>query len=295
MKRIGKKDFSFIAVATCLSLFSVWYACSGGTSPRTRSVRELATVVNLSELTPTESLRFERISNTEVSPCGDDITLAESLFNPRHCPLAPLAGKFVVEQLKEDYAEEEISAAYLKRYAKVKGSDIPVDGSPRIGAENPIATFVVFTDFQCPYCKKAEQKLDAILRQYPQETALIFKNFPIASLHPQADIAARAAFAAGQQEKFWEMHDVLFSASGSELSRERIDEMAAGLGLDLEKFQEDFESTAATEAIDSDRKLGEQLGVKGTPTLFINGRLITSGYRGVEERLKEEMLRAGVK
>ncbi len=295
MKLFGKKDISFIAVATSLSLFSVWYACSGGTGMRTHTLRELATVINISELTPTESLRFENISNTQVSPCGDDVTLAESLFNPRHCPLAPLAGKFVVGQLKEDYNEEEISAAYLKRYAKVKGSDIPVDGSPRIGAETPIATFVVFTDFQCPYCKKAAEKLDALHRQYPKETALIFKNFPITSLHPQSEMAARAAFAAGRQEKFWEMHDVLFSASGSEITRERIGEMAEGLGLDLEKFNEDFESTAATAAIDADKKLGEQLGVKGTPTLFINGRLITAGYRGVEERLKEEMLRAGVK
>jgi protein-disulfide isomerase len=259
-----------------------------------RTAREIGTILDLRELTPTESLRLEAVTNTEVSPCGDDVTLAESFFNTKHCPLALLAGRFIVEQVKEDYNEEEISQAYLKRYAKLKGNEISEEGSPRAGAEHPLVTFVVFTDFQCPFCSKAAEKLDEVLRRYPQEVAVVFKNFPLVELHPESELAARAAFAAKRQDKFWQMHDTIFSAFGSPLDRERIVQMAAGLGLDVEKFEEDISSPAATAAIETDIKLGKQLGVRATPTIFINGRLIESGFTAIDERLDEERMRAGL-
>ncbi len=81
--------------------------------------------------------------------------------------------------------------------------------------------------------------------------------------------------------------------SGTELTREKIDTIAEGLGLDMDKFEEDISSTAATAAIESDNKLGKALGVTGTPALFINGRRIENGIRGIEPRLYEELLRAG--
>jgi protein-disulfide isomerase len=293
MKRFKNKDLSFIALAGAAAVLCICYACATTTDPRFIGIRTLASKIDLSELTPTESKRLERVLNTQTSPCGDDVTLAESLFNPRHCPLAPFAGNFVVDQIKQDYNEQEIAAAYLARYAKLKGLQIPVDGSPEKGAKNPVVTFVVFTDFQCPFCAKAAEKLDEIVRSRPDEVAIIFKNFPLTTLHPEAELAARAAFAAGVQDKFWEMHDVLFSASRTELTRERIDTFAEGLGLDMEKFEEDISSTAATAAIENDKKLGESLGVKVTPTIFINGRLIGNGYKGIDSRLYEELLRAG--
>jgi protein-disulfide isomerase len=242
------------------------------------------------------------VVNAEVSPCGDDLSLARALFDPASCPLAPLAGEFVVEMLKQDYNAGEISAAYVGRYAAVKGLEIPVDGSPRTGAEKPAITLVVFTDFQCPFCSKAADALRDLQRSYPEHVAVVFKNFPIAS-HPKAELAARAGFAASRQDKFWEMHDTLFSTQGTELTRERIDTMAIGLGLDLDQFSEDLASTAATAAIEADRRLGEKLGVDSTPGVFVNGRPVTriedgeprmSGATGLEERVKEEFLRQAV-
>ena len=292
MKRLKNKDSMFIALASALSLFFICFACATRTDPRYIDIRTMSSKIDISELTPIESKRLERVLNSQTSPCGDDVTLAESLFNSAHCPLAPLAGKFVLEQIKQDYNEAEISDAYLMRYAKLKGRDIPLDGSPVKGAQSPIVTFVVFTDFQCPFCARTAEKLDAVVRTRPDEIALIHKNFPLTSIHPQSDLAARAAYAAGRQDKFWEMHDVLFSASGTELTRERIDGMAEGLGLDLDRFKEDITSTAATAAIDGDKALGKKLGVTATPTIFINGRKIHNGYKGIDERLNEELLRA---
>jgi protein-disulfide isomerase len=295
MKRYRQKDVLFISASLVLCLLSIWYACSGQTKPRVISARELSRYLDTSELTPTEAKRLEVVVNREVSPCGDDVTLAEALFNSKHCPLAPMAGRFIVDQVKEDYNEDEISKAYLARYADLKGVELPVDGSPRTGPANASITFVVFTDFRCPFCKRAAKKLDEILRAYPDEVAIVFKNLPLTSLHPQAELAARAALAAGRQDKFWEMHDTLFSANGAELPRELIDTMAEGIGLDMDQFEEDINSAAVTAALESDKKLADKLGIKSTPTVYLNGRFVGSGIHDIEERFKEELLKASLK
>ncbi len=289
--KLLKKDTLFVVIALAFSMLSIWYACASQSKPRIITARELSPYLDVSELTPTEAKRLEVVVNREASPCGDDVTLAEALFNPEHCPLAPLAGSFVVDQVKEDYNEEEISKAYLMRYAELKGLDLPIEGSPVKGAEKPTLTFVVFTDFRCPFCKQAAKRLDEIERAYPDKVALVHKNLPLTSLHPQAELAARAAFAAGRQGKFWEMHDTLFTANGTDLPQELINTMAEGLGLDMEKFEEDISSAAATAAIETDRKLAEELGIKSTPTIFLNGRAVGSGINGIDERFKEELLR----
>jgi len=270
-----------------------WLACSAGKGRPHVSLRDLAHRLDITELTTREAKLVERLINTEISPCGDDLTLAESLLAPERCPLAPVAGRFVLGMAMEDYDEQEISAAYLNRYAAIRGGDIPLDGSPRTGAENPVATIVVFTDFTCPYCGRAAGKLDTLARSYPEHVAVVFKHFPLGT-SPASELTARAAFAAHQQERFWDMHDVLFSAQGSPVDRDRIEVMAIGLGLDRKQFGEDLASPAATAAIEADRRLGESLGVDGTPTFFINGRRLEAGSRDLDERLDEEFLRQAV-
>jgi len=244
----------------------------------------------LSELTPLENKRLEQVVNNEVSPCGDDVTLAQALLNPEHCPLAPLAGRFIVEKIINDFNEEEIGKAYVSRYAAIKGLDLPQEGSPRTGAENPIITLVVFTDFQCPFCSMAAKRIHDLLRYYPNKIAVVHKNFPLRT-HPEAELAARAAFAAFQQGKFWAMHDTLFTATRSQIDRTRVEVMAEGLGLDMEQFSDDLASPAATAALAADKKLGEQLGVTGTPAIYVNGRRLDEGLRELDIRIEEEFLR----
>ncbi len=268
----------------------VWLACSAGTGRPHIALRDMAGRLDSSELTTREAKLVEHVINTEVSPCGEDVTLAESLLAPSLCPLAPLAGRFVVGMAMEDHNFEEISAAYLNRYAAIRGLGIPLDGSPRKGADPAAVTIVVFTDFACPYCARAAKDVEVMVRSYPEHVAVAFRHFPLTS-HVSAELMSRAAFAAMQQDKFWEMHDVLFSAQGSPVDRERIETMAVGIGLDLDRFDEDLASPAATAAIEADRRLGESLGVDGTPTFFINGRKLDNGARDLDERLDEEFLR----
>jgi protein-disulfide isomerase len=147
---------------------------------------------------------------------------------------------------------------------------IPIGGAPVLGPQNAPITLVEFSDFQCPYCAAAAPELDALLKAYPSQTKLIFKQFPL-EMHSQAALAAAAAVAAQRQGKFWEMHNAMFEARDN-LSRDNLISLAQKTGLDIKRFQEDLDSTEVQEAVTRDIQDGDRAGVAGTPTLFINGQ-----------------------
>jgi protein-disulfide isomerase len=292
--KITEKHVSFIGAGLIAAAAVVYATCGASGGADRITYRDLVGRLDASELTPTETKALDILLNQEVSPCGDDVSLGASLFNPERCPLAPLAADFVVSMLKEDFNVDEISTAYVSRYASVKGLEIPVDGSPRVGAEKPLITVVVFSDFECPHCAKAAQELARLVLEYPDHLAVVYKNYPLA-IHHTAEFAARAGFAAAQQDKFWDMHDTLFSAQGTPLDRDRVMTMAIGLGMDVDRFEKDMASPEATRTIEADRRLGAELGVEGTPALFVNGRKVQGGLAELHERIDEEFLRNAVK
>jgi len=147
---------------------------------------------------------------------------------------------------------------------------IPTFGAPVTGPQNARVTLVEFSDFQCPYCWKGAEKIAAILKAYPNDVKLIFKQFPLDS-HSQAQISAQAALAAQQQGKFWQLHDLMF-ANRTTLSRKNILGWAAGLGIDMKRFEADLDSEAVKKTVAHDIADGDKAGVEGTPTVFINGQ-----------------------
>ncbi len=147
---------------------------------------------------------------------------------------------------------------------------IPTAGSPSVGPANAPITLVEFSDFQCPYCAAATPELNAVLKANPAQVRFIFKEYPL-DTHSQAHLAATAAIAAQLQGKFWPMYDALF-AHHTELSRASIFSYAQQVGLDMVRFQTDIDSTVVREAVQRDVQDGDQAGVEGTPTLFINGQ-----------------------
>ena len=147
-------------------------------------------------------------------------------------------------------------------------NDIDIAGSPSKGPDGAPVTIIVFTDFQCPYCIRLEPMLNAVFEKNKDKVKLVFKNFPL-PMHPMAEPAHRAAWAAGQQGKFWEFHDRLFASP--KLSDEVIAATAKDLGLDMPRFKADMDSTAAKGRIAKDIVDGEKAQVTGTPTVFING------------------------
>ena len=110
-----------------------------------------------------------------------------------------------------------------------------------------------------------------MLEQYPNDVKLVFKNFPLVRIHKSAMNAAIAALAANQQGKFWEFHAELFK-NYNKLNDAKFDEIGEALGLDMEQFKQDMQNPALAAMVQRDLSDGSQAGVRGTPTIFINGR-----------------------
>jgi len=165
--------------------------------------------------------------------------------------------------------------------------DINTAGSPAKGPEKAPITIVLFTDFECPYCKKVEPLLAQVLERYPNDVRLVFKNMPL-QFHKFATPAAKAALAAGEQGKFWEFHDELFAAE--KLSDQAISEIAQKLELDFEKWKEDLNNPSVIRQLNTDIQDAQAAGVTGTPTIFINGRLLKQrSMQGFQQVINEEL------
>ena len=141
------------------------------------------------------------------------------------------------------------------------------------GNPDAMVTLEEFGDFQCPPCSTFASFGEELLKEYDSRLRIVFRNFPL-PLHEHARDAALAAEAAGMQGRFWEMHDVLYREqavwSKAPNAHELFESYAGTIGLNLDQFRNDMDSEKVKERVDSDRALGDSLGIKLTPTLFIN-------------------------
>jgi protein-disulfide isomerase len=154
--------------------------------------------------------------------------------------------------------------------AKTSADSVHIRGNP----DAPV-TLEEFGDFQCPPCGQFAGFVQELLIEYNSRLRVVFRNFPLPA-HEHAREAAQAAEAAGLQGKFWEMYDTLYREqplwSNASNARELFESYAGTIGLDVDQFKKDVDSDKVRERIDSDHALGDSLGVKVTPTLFINNR-----------------------
>lgn len=163
-----------------------------------------------------------------------------------------------------------------------EGLEVPIEEhDPVLGEEEAPVTVVEFVDYQCPTCKaSAEQTLTKLKEDYIEsgEVRYVLKDFPLTS-HPNAIPAAVAVRAAGEQEKYWEMHDLMFERQSewSELGEAELNETltayAEELELDAEQFQQDLDSDALKNQVVAGRQLGDILGIRYTPTAIVNGKM----------------------
>ncbi|WP_338865039.1 thioredoxin domain-containing protein [Myxococcus stipitatus] len=151
---------------------------------------------------------------------------------------------------------------------------------PSKGADNAPITIVEFSDFQCPFCSRANASVDQVMKEYEGKVKLVFRQFPL-DFHKEAQKAAEASLCAADQGKFWEMHDKLF-ASQSALQVEHLKTYAGELGLDKAKFDKCLDSGEKAATVKSDMADGQKVGVTGTPAFFING-IMLSGAQPPEE------------
>lgn len=152
------------------------------------------------------------------------------------------------------------------------------------GAGNKKVTLTEYGDFQCYYCGLRYSAVTQVLAKYGDDITFVFKNFPLDSAHPNARAAHRAAEAAGQQGKFFEMYDLLYTNQSSWSSSTNVAVILEGyatqLGLNLDAFRSAYSSEAVNDVINADSNEGKKLGVSATPTFFLNGRLLKDTESG---------------
>ena len=207
---------------------------------------------------PTEDLGPQPTADTRLT--GDDGNMLCTIVEPLFSELTP---------------EEE---AQLAVFPPVSEEDWTK------GPENAIITIIEYTEFQCPYCAMAYQEFEKLMDMYPEDVRLVYRPYPLISIHPNAQVAAQAAEAAGLQGKFWEMYSNLFDKQ-SEWNSLTIDEFrdwlageATALGLDEVQFTEDTVSDSVVEKIQSAMDYAQSIGMNSVPTVLINGRPIGNWY-----------------
>jgi len=168
---------------------------------------------------------------------------------------------------------------------------ISTAGAPTLGPADAPVTITIFDDFECPYCAKAVPLVKEVVNAYSDRVKLVFKHFPL-SMHKNAKAAAVASMAADRQGKFWPYHDLLF-ANYNKLSPQKLSQLAVEAGLDVAKFESDRKDPRLQQQLAADQREGQRIGVRGTPTIFINGRRLPQRSRAAFDQLiKAELAKA---
>ena len=144
---------------------------------------------------------------------------------------------------------------------------------PSIGNPSARVTIVEFSDFQCPYCLRAAPTLKRLRETYGDKVRVVWKDFPLTQIHPQAFKAAEAGHCAAEQSKFWEFHDKAFGNQQA-LQPDYLKQYAKDAGMDAEKFSSCLDSSKYAEQVRNSMTAGSRLGVSSTPTVFVNGRML---------------------
>lgn len=141
-------------------------------------------------------------------------------------------------------------------------------------------TLLEYSDFQCPACGVYQPLVKKLSEEFPNDLKIVFRNFPLSEIHPNANASAYAAQAANAQGKFWEMADILFSRQADwstlEKPQEKFISYAQELNLDVEKFKTDMDSATVKDKVSKDRLSAESNNLNSTPTFFVNGQKITN-------------------
>jgi protein-disulfide isomerase len=188
-------------------------------------------------------------------------------FPPERCEMMLQHYDEVVADLKRQEAKNAPLAP--DAIAKLTTGD-----APAFGPADAKVTIVEFSDFQCPFCSRAAEATTKIKEKYGDKVRFVFRQFPL-SFHDKAQVAAEASLAANEQGKFWQYHDKLF-ANQNALEREKLEAYAKELGLDLAKFKKALDDKTHEATVKADLKLGEEVAVDGTPTMFLNGARVAN-------------------
>ena len=247
--------------------------------------------------TTPEALTTEEIEKKAPEPSDADI---QKVYDENKAQL----GGQTLEQIKprivqylKGQKQDERRTAFIaelkKKYPtsvalKPPVVDVAAAGRPERGPKNASVTIIEFSDYQCPFCQKAEDVVDQVMKTYADKVRLVYRDYPL-PFHPNARPASEAAACANAQGKFWEYHAKLFHGDG--LEPEKLKTYADQVGLDRKKFDDCLEKKPFKAEIDKDVKDGEKAGVTGTPAFFINGRMLSGAqpFEKFKEVIDDEL------
>jgi len=159
----------------------------------------------------------------------------------------------------------------------IRRVNVSTEGDPSIGSTNAPITIVEFSDYQCPYCQAWYlQTFDQLIANYPGQIRFVYRDLPLPS-HPEAVPAAEAAHCAGEQGAYWKYHDALFNAQNG-LGRSAYEKYATDLGLDITAFRACLDDHRFLAEIKADAADAASLGLNGTPSFVINGRILIGAH-----------------
>jgi protein-disulfide isomerase len=187
-------------------------------------------------------------------------------------------------------AERKVAITYQPFRLQFTNGD-----APALGKKDAPITLVEFSDFQCPYCQRMAPVIKEVQQKYGDKVRIVYRQYPIPSLHPFALKAAEASLCANEQGKFWEMHDAMF-ADQKKLSVSDLKQTAQRLGMSDKKFNSCIDSGRYAEQVQNDSKEALRSGVTGTPAVFLNGIIVDGGsvpFSVVETAIQKELARSG--
>ncbi len=224
-----------------------------------------------------------------VTPVGESevVTFYQSNLNQMQGrsleQMSPAINRFLTEQRREA-ARNELVAELKKTGPPIRMAldvprlTVPVAATdPALGPADAPVTLVEFSDFQCPFCQRVEPTLKRLRETYGDKLRIVWKDYPLTQIHPDAFKAGEAAHCAAEQGKFWEYHDRLF-ANQQALQADSLKKYAADLGLDAAKFGACVDTSKYGDRVREGVAQGSRLGVSSTPTVFINGRLLSGAH-----------------
>src|SRR5215470_7417980 len=248
--------------------------------------------VTVEQLQQTEVIaKVKQPTDAEIQKVYDDNK--EQLGDATLEQVKPQIVQYLTRQTMQAQREEVIAELKKKYPTKVtlKPPVVQVSLGSKPAKGNPSApvTIIEFSDYQCPFCKKAEPTVQEVLKVYgPDKVRFAYRNFPL-PMHTDARPAAEAAGCAAEQGKFWEYHEKLMAAK--DLSPANLQTMATELGVDKKKFEDCYAAEKFKGDIEKDVKAGEEAGVNGTPAFFINGRMLDGAqpFEKFKEVIDEEL------
>jgi protein-disulfide isomerase len=268
---------------------------------RRKALEALLSETAIEQVARSEGLTSEQLIVREAEALGpvtdDDIS---AFYEERKAQIrAPLAQ--VEPRIR---AHLEAQRTEQARLALQERAEVSIDFEPprvavaavgpSIGPEDAPVTIIEFSDYQCPYCARAEPTIEQVLERYSGRVRFVYRHLPLEQIHPQARAASLAAICADRQGKFWEYHKLLF-ANQRALGDENLRDYAEQVGLEVESWGQCTQAPETAQKLAEDMLAAAQAGIQGTPGFLVNGILLSGArpFAAFEEVIEDEIARAG--